>query len=443
MIIWNLYDVLCLQLSRNPFVPIDPDGMTWDDLKASPAVDYSDETFVVTREPKSTVFGNSLPIVSSLAREDVPKYYRDLLDKLTDLNHGHTMHEYWMEDSHGRYGVDLASRDIQMDASAAWQIEVGNNTSFSFELVFIVLARQDESSTWQEGPKNTNGSLSLPNYSSTRYVPWTSWASASTIWPSAGARVGNGNLCSRAQPSVNIGDNYNNPYGIPPQRDYTGPYSMMSRGSANGTGGSVGSLHTVRDKLVLGFISNDTIITARSVVSELIGLRVDMNRDLSPTGNSNNQPFQWTIDANPQDIKLVDLIRPNGTAAMITMDDYRQLAEFVDEANAGVLPYTVAARCLADASSGEYEVRMTSGMPLVYEGMKSILCEVELTNNGTYSSSSKGHAQIQSEHLGYEKAAKAYVAVRAEIRAKDAGMVKLAATLESDPTVEAELTSIV
>lgn len=61
----------------------------------------------------------------------------------------------------------------------------------------------------------------------------------------------------------------------------------------------MGSLHTVRDKLVLGLFSNDTIvcisrddlaepspvvaqITARSVVSELIGLRVDMNRDLSP-----------------------------------------------------------------------------------------------------------------------------------------------------------------
>lgn len=305
---------------------------------------------------------------------------------------------------------------------------------------------------------------------------------------------------------LNIGDNYNNPYGIPLRRDYTGPYSMMSRGSFNGPGGphtryqipalqggSMGSLHTVRDKLVLGLISNNTIvrisrddlaelgpvvaqITARSVVSDLIGLRVDINQDLSPacnistdvlcdgggyntydvevidrmradsfqpdagvmiskTRNSNTQPLQWTIDANPQHIKLVDFIRPNGTAAMITTGDYRQLAdalfhagtgsgskyEFVDEANglhfyildihrdeAGVLSYTVGARSLADASSSEYGIRMTSGAPLELEKMESssitegILCEFELTNNGTYSGLSKGHAHILSEHLEWD-----------------------------------------
>ncbi|UKZ71222.1 uncharacterized protein TrAtP1_012183 [Trichoderma atroviride] len=636
---------------RDPFAPIDPqvwvnpDDMTWDDFKAPPgtqwndvtkrgssrnfnialiAVDYSDETFVVTREPNSTVFGNPLPTVSGLGRGDVPAYYRDLLNKPTDLNRGHTMHEYWMEDSHGRYGVDLTSfgpyrmpalsyqygvddgfnpgacptnstcnRDIRTDAYAAWRAEVGNSTSNSFELVFILSAGQDESSTWQEfgemrfsspedvpdafgPPKNTNGSSSLPNYASTRYVPWTSWASASTIWPNAGGgsstqceSSGMGTYAHELSHLLNIGDNYNNPYGIPLRRDYTGPYSMMSRGSFNGPGGphtryqipalqggSMGSLHTVRDKLVLGLISNDTIvrisrdalaesgpvvtqITARSVVSELIGLRVDMNRDLSPacnvstdvlcdgggyntydvevidrmgadsfqpdsgvmiskTRNSNTQPFQWTIDANPQDIKLVDFIRPNGTAAMITMGDYRQLAdalfhagtgsgskyEFVDEANglhfyildvhrdeAGVLSYTVGARSLADASSSEYGIRMTSGAPLAHDKMKSssitggIFCEFELTNNSTYSGSSKGHAQLLSEHLEWDifrleadikgagwkaalpnavialrhgQAAKAYVAVRADTHAKDAvGMVKLTATSESDPTVMA------
>ncbi|KAL6903176.1 hypothetical protein GGI43DRAFT_334736 [Trichoderma evansii] len=652
--------VLCLELLslpvdalsktswKAPFVPIDPqawvnpDDMTWDDFKAPPgtqwndvtkrgssrnfnialiAVDYSDETFVVTREPNSTVFGNPLPIVSGIAREDVPAYYRDLLNKPIDLNRGHTMHEYWMEDSHGRYGVDLTSfgpyrmpalsyqygvddgfnhgacptnncnRDIRTDAYAAWRAEVGNSTSNSFELVFILSAGQDESSTWQEfgemkfsspedvpdefgPPKSVNGSSSLPNYASTRYVPWTSWASASTIWPNAGGgsstqceSSGMGTYAHELSHLLNIGDNYNNPYGIPLRRDYTGPYSMMSRGSFNGPGGphtryqipalqggSMGSLHTVRDKLVLGLISNDTIvrisrdalaesgpvvaqITARSVVSELIGLRVDISRDLSPacnvssdvlcdgggyntydievidrmgadsfqpdsgvmiskTRNSNTQPFQWTIDANPEDIKLVDFTRPNGTAAMITMGDYRQLAdalfhagtgsgskyEFVDEANSlhfyilnvhrdetGVLSYTVGARSLADASSSEYGIRMTSGVPLAHDKSSSttggIFCEFKLTNNGTYSGSRKGHAQVLSDHLEWEifrlkadikgvgwkvalpnaviplkygKAAKAYVAVGADMHAKDAvGIVKLTATSESDPTVVA------
>ena len=78
-------------------------------------------------------------------------------------------------------------------------------TAETFELVFILSAGQDESSTWQEfgemkfackeavpdafGPAPVSGSdeTELPNWSSTRYVEWTSWASAATIWPNAGA----------------------------------------------------------------------------------------------------------------------------------------------------------------------------------------------------------------------------------------------------------------
>ncbi|KAL7934613.1 hypothetical protein V8C35DRAFT_301405 [Trichoderma chlorosporum] len=633
----------------DPFKPIDPqawvnpDDMTWDDFKAPPgtqwndatkkgssrnfnisliAVDYSDETFVVTREPNSTVFGNPLPIVSGIDREDVPAYYRDLLNKPTELNRGHTLHEYWMEDSHGRYGVDLTAfgpyrmpalsyqygvdsgfnpgacptkdacdLDIRTDAYAAWRAEVGNNTSSSFELVFILSAGQDESSTWQEfgemrfsspedvpdafgPPKNADGSSLIPNYASTRYVPWTSWASASTIWPNAGGgsstqceSSGMGTYAHELSHLLNIGDNYNNPFGIPLRRDYTGPFSMMSRGSFNGPGGphtryqipalqggSMGSLHTVRDKLVLGLISNDTVvsisrdalaesgpvvaqITARSVVSDLIGVRVVMDQDRSPACNistdvlcdggrynsydievidrmgadsfqpdsgvmisksktSNSQPFQWTIDANPEDIKLIDFYRPNGTAAMITMGDYRQLAdalfhagtgsgskyEYVDEPNGlhiyilnihrdetGVLSYTVGVRSLVNNSSSEYGVQLSSGVPFTY-GKNSpvkggIFCEFELTNNGTYVGSSDGHVQVQADHLEwdifrlkadikgsgwkanlpnavipvkYGRTAKAYVAVGAEVHAKDAtGVVKLTATSESDPNVVA------
>ncbi|TFB00785.1 Putative secreted metallopeptidase [Trichoderma ghanense] len=631
-----------------PFKPIDPqewanpDDMTWDDYKAPPgtqwndpskrgasrnfniallAVDYADETFVVTREPNSTVFGNPLPLVSGIDRADVPAYYRDLLNKPSDLNRGHTLHEYWMGDSHGRYGVDLTAfgpyrmprlsyeygvdsgfnpgacpeeeacdQDIRTDAYAAWRAEVGNDTSNAFELVFILSAGQDESSTWQEfgemrfsspedvpaefGPPQGANGTSLPNYAATRYVPWTSWASASTIWPNAGGgsstqceSSGMGTYAHELSHLLNIGDNYNNPYGTPLRRSYTGPFSMMSRGSFNGPGGphtryqipalqggSLGSLHTVRDKLVLGLISNDSIvrisrdalaesgpvvatITARSVVSDLIGLRVDMDQDRSPACNistdvfcdggrynmydvevidrmgadsfqpdsgvmisksktSNSQPFQWTIDANPKDIELVDFIRPNGTAAMITLGDYRQLAdalfhagtdsgskyEYVDEANGlhfyildvhrdetGVLSYTVGARSLTDKSASEYGIQLESGVPFTFGKATPTtgdqFCEFELTNNGTYVGSSDGRAQVQAEHLEWEifrleaevegagwkaalpnavvalrygETAKAYVAVGAEVHAKDqAGVVTLRATSESDPRVVA------
>jgi hypothetical protein len=84
--------------------------------------------------------------------------------------------------------------------------------------------------------------------------------------------------------------------------------------------------------------------------------------------NDRPAPFQWVIDANPQDIRLIDFYRANGTAQYITIGDYRQLAdalfhagtrsgseyEYVDEANGlhfyvispsrdadGVLKYTV------------------------------------------------------------------------------------------------------
>ena len=37
----------------------------------------------------------------------VPAFYRDFLNKPQALNHGQTMNRYWMEDSYGKYGVQL------------------------------------------------------------------------------------------------------------------------------------------------------------------------------------------------------------------------------------------------------------------------------------------------------------------------------------------------
>ena len=62
-------------------------------------------------------------------------------------------------------------------------------------------------------------------------------------------------------------DNYGNSFATPPQRDYSGPWDMMSRGSFNGPGGnhnrwqvpptlgaSMGSHHMLRNKLGMGFL---------------------------------------------------------------------------------------------------------------------------------------------------------------------------------------------
>lgn len=540
---------------------VNPDDMTWEDFKAPPGtdwnnasrkgsernfnialvtLDYDDKPFTITQPANSTIFGNPQPFAAEISREDVPKFYRDLLNTPNEINRGHTLHEYWMEDSGGRFGVDLTvfgayrmpslsyqygidnwmnpgacppgavcEMEIREDGLNLWRKDVGNATANQFELVFILSAGQDESSTWQEfgpmkfltkedvpdefGPPTRGDNGSFPNSAATRYVEWTSWAAASTIWPNAG-----GGSSTQAESSgmavfahelshlLRIGDNYNNPYGEPLRRAYTGPWSMMSRGSFNGPGGphtrwqipatqgsSMGSLHTVRDKYQLELIDKSSLlrlsrealaetgavvaqITARSVESNLIGLRVEMDADLSPSCDIDTdplcdgggydyydvevvdrmgadsfqpdsgvliskskrvdtQPFQWVIDANPQDIELVDYVSPDGKDVMITMGDYRQLAdalfhvgtrsgsefEHIDKENAlhfyildvarddeGVLSYKVGVRSLNGTSPSEHGIKLDGGKSLgriqTTAAQKGVFCTFELTNNGTF-----------------------------------------------------------
>ncbi|MFI6517253.1 M6 family metalloprotease domain-containing protein [Spirillospora sp. NPDC050679] len=321
-----------------------PDTMTWDDYKAVPGtnwadpsvkgsiknfkgavvlVDYPNQPFVVTQKKNSTIFGNPTT-VGEVPQDEVAQFYQDFLNKPQDLNRGHTLHEYWMEDSGGRYGVDLkafgayrmkakdheygvgqfqdgtgcpagdtCNRDIRADARAAWIADVGEETAKSFDFVFILTAGQDESSTWQEfgmmkwkskedvpdewGPEDD---AALPNWIKTRYVDWTSWQAGSTHWPNAvtgsstqAESSGMGVFAHEFSHILGIGDNYNNPYGNPPRRAYSGPWEMLSRGSFNGPGGphsrwmipatggaSMGAQHMLRNKLKLGIINPDNVL---------------------------------------------------------------------------------------------------------------------------------------------------------------------------------------
>ncbi|KAL0578496.1 hypothetical protein V5O48_003489 [Marasmius crinis-equi] len=573
------------QVLADPFAILDPqnwvnpDNMTWDDFVTPPgttwgdpsvrgrdrnfniamvAVDYSDQPFVVTLEAESDIFGNPLPLASGLKREDVPNFYRDLLNTPNELNGGHTLHQYWMGDSFGKYGVDLTvfgpyrlpslsyqygvddeqggfnegacpdgppcSVDLRTDALGAWRAEVGNTTADSFELVFILSAGQDESSTWQEfgemkflnkedvpddfGPP---GNSTLPNYAKTRYVEWSSWAAASTIWPNAGGgsstqaeSSGMSTFAHELSHLLGIGDNYNNPYSIPPRRAYTGPFSMLDRGSFNGPGGphsrwqipptqggSMGSLHTMRDKHQIQLIDQTPILqvsraglaTSGLVVAELTARAVDptegrlmglnisfgSNGDLSPRcnisadalcdgGGYNNynlevidrmgadsfcpdsgvmisktknsdrtQPFQWVIDANPEDAHVVDFILPNGTARYWSIGDYRQLAdalfhagtrsgsefEFEDTANrlhlyvvdinrddTGVLHYTVGARSLDGSGSSTHAVELGDGQVGDGSAADGVFCSFELKNTGTFANgNSSAHPQDLTAYL--------------------------------------------
>ncbi|MEX2317611.1 MAG: hypothetical protein WD669_10705 [Pirellulales bacterium] len=109
--------------------PIDPqevqdqDDMTWADYKPIPGIDWTDskhvagrtikialvvadfedQPFVVTLPKQSDLFGN--PQIDPIPREQVATFYRDFWNKPQDINHHHTVHEYWMELSHGKVGV--------------------------------------------------------------------------------------------------------------------------------------------------------------------------------------------------------------------------------------------------------------------------------------------------------------------------------------------------
>ncbi|KAH8897765.1 M6 family metalloprotease domain-containing protein [Thozetella sp. PMI_491] len=645
---------------RDPFKVLDPqnwvnpDDMTWAEFVHPPGtnwsdptqkgwsrnfnialvtVDYDDQPFVITQPPGATIFGNPQKNAPSVSRDQVPSFYRDLLNHPGELNNGHTLHEYWMGDSFGKFGVDLTAfgpyrlpaksfqygidnlgfnpgacpdgyscqLNIRTDALGAWRNEVGNTTASSYELVFILSAGQDESSTWQEfgemkfdgkeavndafgPPPGLSGNKTLPNYAKTRYVDWTSWASAASLWPNAGGgsstqgeSSGMGTFAHELSHLLGIGDNYNNPYGVPLRRAYTGPFSMLDRGSFNGPGGphkrwmipateggTMGSLHTMRDKFQIGLIGNDSMLqlsrtalpttglvvatlTARSVDSigtGLMGIRVVMGQDLAPACNIstdvlcdgrgyNNydmevidrmgadsftpdhgvmisktkdidnrnchfianegtlEPFQWVIDANPQDIDLVDFIRPNGSIAKITMGDYRQLAdalfhagtrsgsqfEFADTDNrlhfyvvdikrdsTGVLTYVVGVRSL-DGTGGAstHGVELSEGTPDAGQPTgKGAACWFQLSNTGAYVDSGATHpddatAYLQSDvyrlsaavdgkgwTVGLQNAlaavpfgaAKAvFVAVAAEADAAANATVTLTATSESNGSV--------
>lgn len=139
-----------------PFEPLDPqrwvnpDNMTWADYKKPPgtswndpnrkgsvqnfkitlvAIDYSDTSFVISMKPGATVFGNPQPAANNIPRSDVPAFYRDFLNKPGDLNRGHTFHEYWMEDSAGRFGVELTAFGPYKLPARSWEYGIGDSGS--------------------------------------------------------------------------------------------------------------------------------------------------------------------------------------------------------------------------------------------------------------------------------------------------------------------------
>ena len=243
--------------------PLDPqnwswqDELTWNDYKKLPGPDYSDPSIqptvkkwkvalvvtdfpgtplAITQPENGTVFGTPTAQAHDVPRAQAAQWYADFLNKPQALNNFQTMNRYWMEDSFGKYGVQLdafgpyqlpgtqyqyfvgdqsaANRtehcpnvtparpctlNFRTDARAAWEAAVGAAKIAEYDNIFYVSAGEDESSTWQEfgemkwmtqeevpdafGPKAIDPLQT--NWAFTRYVPWTSWVSAATNWPNA------------------------------------------------------------------------------------------------------------------------------------------------------------------------------------------------------------------------------------------------------------------
>ena len=211
-------------------------------------IDYPDQPFLITQPAGTHPFGNPQPGWTPVAPGDVNQWMHDYYAVPNQYNGGKTLNSYWMEDSHGRIGVDVdvfgpytmaaksfeygiasdfngavgnqansscpagatCNRNIRTDGGNAWRAAIGCASGLcGYDNAFYVTAGHDESSTWQEfgemlwtdreqvpakfgppgaedGPVLNSAGNPIPNWAPTRYVPWTSWRAAANHWPNAG-----------------------------------------------------------------------------------------------------------------------------------------------------------------------------------------------------------------------------------------------------------------
>lgn len=567
---------------HDPVDPADwikPEEATWDDYRAVPdsppgwvdgsiegsvgefkaavvLVDFTDQPLLLTQPAGAHVFGNPQEGWEPIERSEAAQWWEDYLGTPNEFNHGHTISEYWMENSNGRYSVDVDAfgpyqlpgklheyglsghapvtgpnsvcpagddcrKNLRTDGFAAWYADQGEDIGEEYDVLFWVTAGHDESGTWQEfgemefqtkedvpaefgppgateGPVYNDAGNVIPNWAPTRYVEWTSWKAAANHWPNASSSGGLPNS-TQAESSgqsifqhemshlLGIADNYNNPFGNPPIRTYSGHWDMLSRGTFNGPGGThnrwqipnaggggMGSQFSLRNKLDLGLVDDSQVVqltsaelaeqglaratvSARSVNREdrLAGFNVALSGGdrssceaegyvgdrawlcdrggydnytlevvdrmgmdsftpssgvhLAKTKNQDRAPFIWSIDANPEDIDWVDFLRPDGSPAMVSIGDPRQLNdalfragtgsgsayEHVDEANGlhfyvlerqvddlGVLTYDVAVRSLDGSGAQERGVEVDGPSVEVVEDGTTATLRVPVTNTG-------------------------------------------------------------
>jgi M6 family metalloprotease-like protein len=287
-----------------------PEAMTWADYRPIPGVDWKDPSYQApktlraalvlgdftdqkfrvaeTRRDASGQFGLGVP--------DPAKYWVDLLFKDTSPTtpqHGHTVGEYWLENSYGLIDVDAegfgpyhmdgkmyeygitdfgdqsncpdgpegcgGDFDTEIVQKSLTDVTTAQQEHGQFDFRFLLHAGYDESGVWlnygiarfeeKEDVTDKFGPADPKhrNWANTRYVEWTSFFAAQNIWSHAlpgtlateGESDGGSVYAHELSHVLGVLDNYNNPYAEGSQLDraYSGPWDMMSRGTFNGPGG--------------------------------------------------------------------------------------------------------------------------------------------------------------------------------------------------------------
>ncbi len=323
-----------------------PRDMTWDDYRSVPGIDWNDadhieaeldikgaiilvdfpdQEFILSQPEGSDPAGNPVGI-GDIPRDELPQWWLDYLNAPSELNNYRTIDEFWRENSFGKWSVDLdaygvyemehnmfqygmgewgqqadmppgyETYNVMTDALAAAEADI-EASGVDYDFTFIVHAGYNESDVWQqfgemmfESPEDVTDEFGPPeeyrdivdNWANTRYVPWTSWLAASSLWARANISQGisiQGESSGMAVFAHEFGhimellDNYNNPYANPVSRTYSGPWELMSRGAFNGPGGnhtrwtipsyegaSTPSHHMLRNKIKQGYLSEDQYI---------------------------------------------------------------------------------------------------------------------------------------------------------------------------------------
>lgn len=375
-----------------------PEDMTWEDYQSIPGinwnappvdpdrvikgavvlVDFQDQEFITSQSKGSDVAGNPVS-QGDVPREELSEYWVDFLNKPQLVNNYRTIDEYWRENSYGQWGVELdgfgpyklegnefeyglsygndipegfQSRDIKPEAMELAQEDL-DASGEDYDFTFILHAGYDQSGVWQEFGEmmfNDRDSVTdefgppsyldnLPNWAKTRYVPWTSWFAAKSIWSHADIRNGisvqgeNDGMATFAHEFGHIMellDNYNNPYAIPVSRSYSGPWELMSRGSFNGPGGphtrwmitpteggSAPSHHMLRNKIKQGFLSEDEYLNLdRDELAETGPVSADILARAVPTGDAFGRTGLHGINIEMEDLTPANSLEDDWRADM-------------------------------------------------------------------------------------------------------------------------------